>query len=1175
MDLKALSVRPRPGACGSLTKTLRIMRLTATLLLIGFLHVGATGFSQTVTLSVKNVPIQNVFKEIFRQTGISILYNDQLFEHAAPVSIEAKGLPVQDILNQCFRNQPFIYEIADNSIIIKPRPSPAREFQAPGSPTPNPIDIRGRVIDETGKPVPGVTVSIKGGKMVAFTDDNGEFTLKTVDKDAILVFTSVNMERFEMKIDGQSQLTIKLKPKLSQLGEISVEVNTGYQKLPKERATGSFDFIDNSLINRSVSTDILSRLDGVASGLVFNRNSNNFTNVSPIEIRGQSTIYGNPSPLIVVDNFPYDGDINNINPNDVESVTILKDAAAASIWGVRASNGVIVITTKKGKYNSRTRVSFNTNLTVGEKPDLFYGQQLMSTSDYVDVQSYLYGKGYYSYSLTNPYSSAPPVAQILDSAAKGLISQTQSTADLNQLRTIDSRSQLSKYYYQNSVAQEYSLSLSGGNETQDFYISGGIDKNNANLRYNDYSRYTLNAINNFSLLDRRLDLSVGLTFTRSKTITDNSGAPNEPYVYPYTKIADPKGNALPVPYPIYSPSFIDTVGGGRLLDWNYRPLDELRLTNNPTTLTDYQIRTSLRYKIIKGLDANVLYQYSYGASNNENYHSPATFFTRNLINEYTNFFGSPANPVPMGGILDVANSNYTTNNVRGYLSYSNRLGVDNDLNIIAGSEYKNFTTLSRSYRLYGYNTGTQASIPVDNVNPYPLPYLGYTAQIPNNYANNQTADHYLSYFANGAYSFRERYILSASGRIDQSNLFGVSTNLKTVPLWSVGGSWVISKETFYRVSVLPFLKVRLTDGYNGNVDKSLSAYTTAGLAGTNVWSEQMESVINPPNPQLQWEKVNVVNAAVDFANKANRISGTAEYYIKKGMDLIGQSLIRPSAGVTQFTGNTASNQVHGVDLTLNTINVTGRSFRWNTTLLFNYVRDKITKYNLTPAVIAFYAKTGTINPFVGRPLYSVFAYKWAGLDSAGNPQVLLGGKPTENYSALENSTTLSDIKYVGPAQPTFFGSLRNTFEYRAFSVSFNIVYKAGFYLTRNSLVYSQLFAGSPYNPDYSHRWQKSGDEKTTNVPSMVYPDNSLRDDVYSHSDILAVKGDFLRFQDLQVSYTLVPQRIIKGITAIKFYGYVNNIGILWRANKFQIDPDVYPQTYSTPRTYSIGVKADF
>ena len=248
---------------------------------------------------------------------------------------------------------------------------------------------------------------------------------------------------------------------------------------------------------------------------------------------------------------------------------------------------------------------------------------------------------------------------------------------------------------------------------------------------------------------------------------------------------------------------------------------------------------------------------------------------------------------------------------------------------------------------------------------------------------------------------------------------------------------------------------------NGNIDRSISAYTTASInTAPNVYNAVYSTIVNPPNPDLRWERVHIFNAGLDFATVGNRFGGSLEYYIKSGIDLIGLSPVDPTTGVSIFEGNTANMQDHGLDLTLHTDNDLGK-VRWNSILLFSYVLDRVTKYDDKLAAVSYYLNSSTINPLVGKPLYSVYALRWEGLDpNTGNPQGLLSGKISQDYGAILGSTEFGDLLYRGPVNPPAFGSWRNSFYWKNWGISANILYKFGYVFRRNSILYNQVFLGA-------------------------------------------------------------------------------------------------------------------
>ena len=362
--------------------------------------------------------------------------------------------------------------------------------------------------------------------------------------------------------------------------------------------------------------------------------------------------------------------------------------------------------------------------------------------------------------------------------------------------------------------------------------------------------------------------------------------------------------------------------------------------------------------------------------------------------------------------------------------------------------------------------------------------------------------------------------------------------------------------------------------------------------GNNNFGAPTSQVQNPPNPDLRWERTGQFNLGVDLASIHNRLSGSLEYYSKKGVDLLGPQLLAPQTGIgqnggTQFSGNTSSMQGRGVDVVLNSQNLVGQ-FHWVTNFLFSYNTDWVTKYipitNNSQLVTT--AGAGGSNAFVvGKPVHGLYSYRWAGLDSVGNPQGMLNGKVSENYSGIKSLNDSSQLKYSGPLTPRYFGSFRNTFMYKGFSLSFNITYKFGYYFRRNSVRYYNLFnTGFNYGTqDYAKRWQSPGDEKKTNVPSLIYPTSSTsRDDFYNGSEVLIDKGDHIRLQDIQLSYDLTKRQIARlPVQGIRLYLYANNIGIIWKANHDGIDPDAIPYNgsyytfFPNPISISGGIKIDW
>jgi TonB-linked SusC/RagA family outer membrane protein len=1021
-------------------------------------------------------------------------------------------------------------------------------------------------------PLVGATARTQNMSTGVQTTESGNFTLFTNETTGKIIVSHVGYKtaQFSFNSTTKNPITITLEPDVNTLEQVTV--STGFQTLPKERANGSFSVVNNELLNRSVSANVLSRLNGVTSGLLFDKTTGN---AQGIAIRGKSTIFANSQPLIILDNFPYEGDLNNINPNDVESITVLKDAAAASIWGTRAGNGVIVITTIRGRYNVPVSVSFNSNVNITERPDLFYEKKI-SSADFIEAERFLFEKGKYNSIINDGLTAITPAVDVLLKARNGTITSIDRDKQLTNLATFDVRNDLRKYYYRKSINQQYAVNLSGGSDKQQYYISGGFDNNTASLVGNAYDRISLNANNTYSLLNHRLEINTGIAYVSSNR--DNNAARAQfgtSALYPYARLADELGNALPLDR--YRNGFLGTKANGALLDWNYRPLDELRAVNNTTKLTDYQVSLGLKYKIIPSLNVDVKYRYGTGNTIDRDHDSQNMYDVRNLINSYTQInpvTGAVTRPIPLGDILSLNTSTYTAKNLRGQLNYNMISHRDHQLTAILGAEIGEVLNRSNAYTMYGYDPSRETSLPVDFTGFYNNYLTGSSSIIPSGLALTRLTNKTVSTFGNAAYTYLGRYTLSGSARNDGSNLFGVRTNSRWTPLWSVGAGWNIDKERFFNIEAISTFKLRTTYGYNGNIDKKVTAFLTTRTLGTNRYGAIYSNILNPPNPDLTWERIGQLNIELDFAMRNRVLSGTVDYFRKTGSDMIGDALLAPSSGFASYRGNTAKIKGEGVDVTINA-RLLSRKLIWNATVLFSAARTIIKDYK-TLALSNRDFISGSI-PAKGKDLFGVYAYRWGGLDAlTGEPMGYLNGVISKDYTKISTGLNLADLVYKGSATPTKFGSVLNSFSYNRFILSFNLIYKFGYYFRRESINYSLLFTGSSGtgHSDYAVRWKKPGDEVFTNVPAMIYPANAGRETFYSSSETLVEKGDHLRLQDVQLSYSLnkssLPNLPFK---SLKVFAYANNLGVLWAANSAGLDPDVleYPQ----PRSIALGLKIGF
>ncbi|MDO3641256.1 SusC/RagA family TonB-linked outer membrane protein [Mucilaginibacter sp. L3T2-6] len=1025
------------------------------------------------------------------------------------------------------------------------------------------ITVRGRVLTEDHRPLPGATVKLAGTNAGTHTDTRGLFNLDVPRKQGMLEITFTGYVPRLVDITDTVTLTaIILSPDESQLKEVTV--SSGYQQVSRKQATGAYGAVSKELIERNPATDLTARLDGITPSLAFDNRAPGHQQLS---VRGRSTILSDNSPLVVVDNFPFEGDLHDLNPNDVENITVLKDAAASAIWGARAGNGVIVVTTKHGKYNRPAHLSFNASWTAGGKPDLFYNPAFLPSADFIGVEQQLFQAGFYSAAENDPAKPVlSPAVELMIQNRDGQLSDADLQTKLAALSKIDVRNDFGKYFYRKSLSQQYSLSLDGGGERYNYLVSGGFDDNRSNLVGNSDNRYTLHAVSNFRLL-KNLMAGADLSYSSTHGVNDNPGysginSGGGKTLYPYAQLA----GAVAKDYPL---SFSGAAQGNGFLDWQYRPVAELGLADNVSGSNDVRLKFNLKYDVFRDLSAEALYQYQHADRNGSFLYSRDTYYTRNLINEFT----QPGNQyiVPDAGILDSQHGALDARSGRFQLNYGHVFGERHQLNVLAGAEVRDTHTRSMTSRLYGYDPDILVSQPVDYTNYYTINPSGNSLTIPYVANLSDQTDRYVSAYLNANYNYAGRYFLSASARKDESNLFGVNANQKGVPLYSFGGAWEASKESFYHMDWLPYLKLRASYGVTGNVNKTVTAFTTAVYATDPYTNQPAAIILTPPNPDLHWEKVKTLNIGLDFETKNNRLSGSLDYFTKKGTDQIGSVALDPTTGFFvsdrySYSLNSSSIAGHGLDIELNTVNIKG-AIGWQTRFLFSYVTDKVTKYQYTSPVSAYLSPNSP--PLAGKPVLGIYSYKWAGLDPAtGDPVVYLNGAPSKDYAAIAANATVKDLVYNGPALPPVFGSVMNTVTWKQFSLSANITYKFGYYFHRSSISYSDLINNWSGHRDFDKRWQKPGDEQQTSVPSLSLTGVGSRDAAYLGSSILVDKGDNIRLQDVRFSWTLGK---------ITFYAYASNLGLLWRANKDSLDPDyVYGTSTIRPvHTYSLGVRAHF
>lgn len=972
-------------------------------------------------------------------------------------------------------------------------------------------------------------------------------------------------------------LDILLMPKIEEMDEI--KINTGYYKVDKNRATGSFNIIDNKQLQFNPNGNIIERLEGITPSLQFDRKFNVNENVGEpaLRLRGLSSIQSSTEPLIILDNFPYKGSIGTINPDDIESVTILKDAAAASIWGARAGNGVIVLTTKKGRASDAIKVSFGSQLVLSDRPDLFYNPNFLDSKNMMEVEKTLFDRGYYKKA---NQTMLPDYVSLLFKLKENKIDQTEFDQIKSRMEGQDIRQEAREELYRQAVTQRYNLMLSGGSAKNRFVLSGSFNKDLLNVIGNKAQRYTLRGANELKLTSQ-LTLNTEVQVARLDNVNNGYNLTNlngTRTLSPYTFLRNEDGTSASTNYK-YLRDYVEQAESIGLLNWDFKPLEDRDLLDKTNQSKNLLLAAGLNYRLLYGLSLDLKYQYQNISNSSQNWYDKNSYYVRNLVNQYTQ--ADMKRIIPYGGILEGGtNRNIVNHNLRLQGNYQKKFVTGYELSALAGAEISaNLTKDLPGFRLFDYNRDILTNqIAFDYTTLYKLRPNG-SSRVPVPPNNMQDiSERFLSYFANAALTIQDQHTISGSVRWDASNIFGVKTNQKGVPLWSLGAKEKLIAFDFLKNKWLSQLDVRATYGVNGNINAELSALPSTFFNNYDLMTGLPYSQLRSAgNPNLRWEKIKILNLGLDFGFLKQRLSGSIEYFHKQGTDLIGQKLYDPTTGISPVDGtyyidnsvNYANMITKGLDFNLRALLLQG-DFKWSVNTLLSYTSNKVTDYMAASQVAASTYVSSPV-PAVGKSLDQLYAWKFGGISSENG--MILTPNGDQDYLKYMNNAKIEDLEYVGLKFPPWQGSLMQSFNYKGFELNANIEFKMGFYLRRESINYNKLFANGIGHRDYGRRWQKTGDEQFTAVPAMPTNVDNRRDALYAYSMELIEKGDFVRLSNIQMAYTFKWRSVKSAQTRV--FATVNNLGMLYRANKSGLDPDFYKANYPRSKTYTIGVQLDF
>jgi TonB-linked SusC/RagA family outer membrane protein len=1153
---------------------------------------------EKITLNLKNVNIVEFFKEVEKQTPFKFFYRNSQVEAMPKVSIEVKDQPITSVLNTVFSKTNLTYIFNDKQIVIQQR--------AAGQPGSQTIKITGIVVDKNQVPLAGVSVMMQSTKKGTFTDENGKFSLDVqMTKGATLIVSMIGMINQVIYLDGKTEYKVVMEDDQQQLSEVVI---TGYQTLPKERSTGAATTLSSEVLEKTTNFSLKDKLEGLVPGLYFEPNY--VEDQYPTEdasrsiiIRGAST-FGDNNPLIVIDGFPVSSASDpwkTINPDDIENVTVLKDASAASIWGAQAANGVIVITTKRGK-SVTPRIDVSVDFYAQPAPNL-YKIPWASSSDAVDLYKWMAFETTYldqlgtNADIYNKYD-LPPVMKTLAEAKLGLITMDQANAQLDQLRNIDVRKEFADLFLNKMETNtKANIAFQVGSASHSFRTSLTATSNQKYNKGNTKTDYIISVNDQYAPAKWiRVSLNANINLTEQ---TDNGVSINElNYINQMTRILDDNGDYLPMAaqyskannydryYSLSTASRRDTVAKYRLpYDWDYNLKREYDNSDNTQKNSDLRLTAKVNLMPFDGLSVELSYQYQYINRYTREYYNESTWLVRNQVNNNAQQDGTY--PIPPGGMLYENKRFGAGNNYRAQVSYDKQI-KGHSIKLMAGTEWRKDYYDENPYGYYGYDPQalTYAS-GLDFKTSYTklsgqTNYYTTVPMIPGKYyfSIGGRDDRYVGYFGNFGYSYGKKYDLTGSIRLDKTNLFGGSEEVPDLPQWSLGAGWTITAEKFAKqyLKGVSYLKLRASYGWQGNIDKSAAPYLYGYPWTDKVTLLPYSAIQSAPNPNLTWEKTQTYNIGLDYGFLNHNLTGTINFYRKNSKDCLVQLAVNGTYG---FQNNRASlnagrleNTGLEFDMQANIIN--HKNFKWQT--MFQYSTNKNIARGITKVSdnISAYTSMAFYYRKPDRPLSYLAAIEWAGYDEVGLPKFIYDGQETKVTDVANVSTLEMDklFKFVGQKDPKHFGSWTNRLVYKNFELSLSLYYKFGHKVIGDypaTGMFSSFMSATKYftflPEKMLYRWKSEAD---ANTAQMYCLDNKITNS--SHTQLIEAimaygtqnvyNAGSIRVKSLTLSYS-IPKSLLNKINLkdLRIVLEGRNLGPIVKFAPF--DPDNPPYSSST------------
>jgi len=1111
-----------------------VMRLFSMLLIIS-VHLSVFAFGQRITLRQRNAPLATIIKEIKRQSGYNFLYDAGALLKAPRISVNVVDVPLIEALNQCFEGLPLGYVIRDNNVIISKR-NEVSDRVIETTEISQQREITGRVVDERGQPLEGVTVSIKGTKEVTTTDSDGRYRLVTTHRQGVLVFTTVGFESHESSmITGSNVIDVSLKERVNDLEEVVV---VGYGTSKRQDLTGSVASVGVNQIKDLAVSRIDQALLGKVAGVQVKTATGEPGAPPQIRVRGIGSISAGVTPLYVVDGFPTDN-IETLNPNDIESLDILKDASATAIYGSRGSNGVVIINTKRGKSG---KVTLNL--------DSYYGYQSVlkrpkMKNSMEQAQFFFDGTRNANLDKGNDVSGDPtkwaaPVPQIIMDVLEG-----RNTTDEDALDGI----------LRTAPQQQYQLSASGGSENVRFILSGEYLKQDGIVVNSDFERYSFRTNIDGKISDRlTIKANLNPSFTNKRAL-------------PSTGVCCLGSGIVAAAMNIHN---FRPLRGANGEYTNYDGLSDMAAVYNPLAVANETKVGQRRLRLLGNISSEL---------NITNDLSFSVLLGGSVLND-KGFMFKPSQPYffnePASGTDDAAMSVNWLNEY--ILNYNRTFSDKHNFTAMAGytiqKEWGEFNSLAS--------------------NRYPnnmVPTLNAVSGILTDGGSERYEWSILSYLGRINYNYSNKYYLTASIRTDGSSRFGRDNKYGLFPSFAL--AYRISEENFMDLGFLDDWKLRVSYGETGN--NNIGNY--AHLATINYEKYAFGgdaiggfSLNNLANPNLTWEKQKSVNIGTDIGLFNNRLSVVVDYFRSQNINLLLNVTVPGITGFSTALQNIGRVQNKGWEFVVSSKNLVG-NFQWSTDFNLSMYRNKVMELGASGDPI--YA--GNNVTMIGQPIGMFFGFLTDGVFM--NQQELAQGPIYSPNGA--DASRVGDIRFVditgdgiinsadntvmGSPYPDFYYGMTNNLSYRDFSLSVSFQGSQGgkiYNMSRDGGNSGRArVRGYAFSNNYWKSEQEPGDGKTprpNDVPTggRRQPSQALLDD-----------ASFLRINNITLAYAFPDQAIQRiGVSGLRLYLSASNPFIFTKNTAFNPDvsmnenplqPGIESNNYPIPKGFILGINLSF